>query len=256
MRVLVTGASGFIGAALCRLLLGRGHRVRAAVRAAAPGIAGAEVVRIPDIAADFDRGALVRGIDVVVHLAAIAHRRGVGEAALRRVNVDAAVRLAEAACGAARRLVFVSSVKVHGERSGERALVEGDALRPEDAYGRSKLEAERALEPVAARGNLELVVPRPPLVYGPGVGANFLRLLALVERGLPLPLAAVRNARSLVYLGNLVEALAACAEHPAARGPFLVADAESVSTPELVRRVARALGRPARLWPAPAALLR
>jgi len=259
MRILVTGASGFVGAILCRELVARGHAVRAAVRrAGSPGAAPPELqqVPIPDIAAEFDRRALLDGVDAVVHLAAIAHRSGSLEEELRQVNVDGTVRLAEAAAGFVRRFVFLSSVKVHGEDSGGGTYGEADALRPEDSYGRSKLEAERALTGIAARSGMELVLIRPPLVYGPGVRANFLRLLRWVDSGLPLPFASVHNRRSLIYLGNLVDAIARCAEHPAARGPFLVSDEETVSTPDLVSRIARALGRPARLLPAPPALLR
>jgi nucleoside-diphosphate-sugar epimerase len=259
MRVLVTGASGFVGAVLCRGLVARGHAVRAAVRSAgSPGAAPPELqqVVIPDIAAEFDRRALLEGIDAVVHLAAIAHRSAGSEAELRRVNVDGTVQLAEAAAGFVRRFVFLSSVKVHGEDSGGGAYGEADALRPEDSYGRSKLETERALTGIADRSGMELVLIRPPLVYGPGVKANFLRLLGWVDSGLPLPFASVHNRRSLIYLGNLVDAIALCTEHPAARGPFLVSDVETVATPDLVSRIARALGRPARLLPAPPALLR
>ena len=133
---------------------------------------------------------------------------------------------------------------------------EDDPPRPEDSYGRSKLEAERALTEIAARSRMELVLIRPPLVYGPEVKANFLRLLGWIDSGLPLPFASVRNRRSLIYVGNLVDAIAHCAEHPAARGPFLVSDEESVSTAELVSRIARALERPASLVPAPLWLLR
>ena len=257
MRVLVTGASGFVGTALCRELLARGHMVRAAVRRLIPpGTVPPRLhqILVPDIAAEFDRCALVDGVGTVVHLAAIAHRANQIEGELRRVNCDAAVRLAQAAAG--RRFVFLSSVKVHGEDSGSGTYAEDDALNPQDSYGRSKLEAELALNETAARNGIELVIIRPPLVYGPEVKANFLRLLGWVDSGLPLPFASVRNRRSLVYVGNLVDAIARFAEHPAARGPFLVGDEESVSTPELVSRIARALERPARLFPAPPALLR
>jgi len=250
MRILVTGASGFVGTALCRELLARGHTVHAAVRRLSPpGAVPPDLhqILIPDIAAEFDRRALVDGVGTVVHLAAIAHRSNPVEGELRRVNCDAAVRLAEAAAGLVQRFIFLSSAKVHGE---------DDAPRPEDSYRRSKLEAERSLTEIAARSGLELVLIRPPLVYGPGVKANFLRLLGWIDSGLPLPFASVRNRRSLIYLGNLVDAIARCAEHPAARGPFLVSDEETVSTPELVSRIARALERPARLFPAPPALLR
>jgi len=259
MRILVTGASGFVGTALCRELLARGHTVRAAVRRLVPPSAvppRLQQILVPDIGAEFDRSALVDGVATVVHLAAIAHRSSFDGAELRRVNCDAAIRLAEAAAGSVRRFVFLSSVKVHGEDSGTGTYAEDDALDPQDSYGRSKLEAERALTDTAARCGVELVIVRPPLVYGPGVKANFLRLLGWIDSGLPLPFARVRNRRSLVYVGNLVDAIARLAEHPAARGPFLVGDDESVSTPELVSRIARVLGRPARLLPVPPALLR
>src|SRR5260370_39466898 len=150
----------------------------------------------------------------------------------------------------------MSSVKVHGEDSGGRTYGEEDTLAPEDSYGCSKLEAERALTETAARNGMELAIIRPPLVYGPGVKANFLRLLGWIYSGLPLPFAGVRNRRSLIYVGNLVDAIARLAVHPAARGPFLVSDEESGSTPELVSRCARALERPARLVPVLPALLR
>jgi len=259
MRILVTGATGFVGAALCRKLLARGHTVRATVRRLVSPVAVSrqlQQVLVPDIAAEFDRRALVDNVDTVVHLAAIAHRSNLDDGELRRVNRDAAVRLAESAAGFVRRFIFLSSVKVHGEDSGSGTYAEEDTLDPQDSYGRSKLEAERALTETAARCGIELVIVRPPLVYGPEVKANFLRLLGWVDSGLPLPFASVRNRRSLIYVGNLVDALARFAEHPAARGPFLLSDDESVSTPELVSRVARVLGRPARLLPVPPALLR
>src|SRR6267378_7858761 len=259
MRVLVTGASGFVGTALCREMLARGHSVRAAVRRLTPpGALPSELHQIltPDIAADFDRRALVDGVDAIVHLAAIAHRTNPIKEEMLRVNCDSAVRLAEAAAGLVRRFVFLSSVQVHGEDSGSGAYGEDDALDPRDSYARSKLEAERALTETTARNGMELVLIRPPLVYGPEVKANFLRLLGWADSGLPLPFASVRNRRSLIYVGNLVDAIARCAEHPAARGPFLVSDDETVSTPELVSRITRALERPARLIPVPPALLR
>lgn len=256
MRILVTGATGFVGAALCPALLVRGHTVRAMTRTARAVEPGQlQWVAVPDIAEEFNWRRVLDGIDVVVHLAAIAHRAG-SEAQIRRVNVEATRRLAEAAAGSVRRFIFLSSVKVHGEDSGAGLYSEVDSLRPEDPYGRSKLEAERELTDIAARSGMELVVIRPPLAYGPRVKANFLRLLGWVDSGIPLPFARVRNRRSLIYLGNLVDAITRCMEHPAASGPFLVSDEERVSTPELVSRVARALERPTRLVPAPLAFLR
>ena len=258
LRVLVTGASGFVGAALCRELLARGHAVRAAVRrlTAPPGTAPeAAQVLVPDIAGEFDRRALLEGVDTVVHLAALAHRAA-GEIETRRVNFEGTARLADAAAGLVRRFVFMSSVKVQGDDSRDRAYVETDSLRPEDAYGRSKLEAERSLTELSSRRGMQVALIRPPLVYGPGVKANFLRLLAWVDSGLPLPFASVRNRRSLIYLGNLVDAVVRCVEHQAAQGAFLVSDEEVVSTAELVQHTARALERQARLLRVPLGILR
>lgn len=256
MRILVTGASGFIGTALCRELRVRGHFVRAAVRSAADEEPDRpERVVVTDIAGEFDRGALLHGIDAVVHLAAVGHR-AVDEAMLRRINVEGATRLARAAAGHVRRFVFLSSVKAHGEESSGRAFSETDMPRPEDAYGRAKLEAERSLREIAAGSGMDLAVLRPPLVYGPGVKGNFLRLLRWVDSGWPLPLARIRNRRSLIYVGNLVDAIARCVERPEANGTFLVSDDESPSTPELVSRIANALGRRARMWPVPVSWLR
>jgi len=255
MRILVTGASGFIGKALCRELLARRHTMRTTVRRPDPSESGdLQQVIIPDIAGTFDRRTLVDGVDVIVHLAAIAHRNA-RASELYRVNVDAAVRLAEAAIGTVRRFVFLSSVKVHGEDSGSGAYSEADPLRPEDSYGRAKRDAELALTEIAARGGMELVMIRPPLVYGPGVGGNFLRLLQWVDSRLPLPFASIFNQRSLIHLDNLVDAIAHCVEHPGSPGPVLFSDAESVSTPELMARIARALARPVRLFRIPPELL-
>jgi nucleoside-diphosphate-sugar epimerase len=146
-------------------------------------------------------------------------------------------------------------VKVHGEDSGSGAYSEADPLLPEDCYGRAKRDAELALADIAARGGMELVMIRPPLVYGPGVGGNFLRLLQWVDSRLPLPFASIFNQRSLIHLDNLVDAIAHCVEHPGSPGPVLFSDAESVSTPELMARIARALARPVRLFRIPPELL-
>jgi nucleoside-diphosphate-sugar epimerase len=159
----------------------------------------------------------------------------------RQVNVSGTERLARsAAAGGVRRLVFVSSVKVNGERTEERPFTEDGAPRPEDAYGVSKWEAEQALSRIAAETGLEVVVLRPPLVYGPGVKGNFLRIMSLVARGMPLPLGAIDNRRSFIYAGNLAGAIVQALDAPQATGrTYLVSDGEDVSTPELVRGIAR-----------------
>jgi nucleoside-diphosphate-sugar epimerase len=259
MRIVVTGASGFIGVVLCRELLARGHTLRAVVRHSSPRAikpSALDEIEIPDIAGEFDRRALFEGCDAVVHLAAVAHRAA-DEATLRRVNVDATLRLAEAAAGRVRRFVFLSSVKVHGDDSGNGAYSESDEPFPQDPYGRSKLAAEWELNGLSARTGIEVVAIRPPLVYGPGVKANFLRLLRWINLGRPLPFGRVRNRRSLIYVGNLAAAIVRAVEHSSALGgPLLVSDEEIVSTPELISRIALALGRPMRLVSIPLALLR
>jgi nucleoside-diphosphate-sugar epimerase len=175
----------------------------------------------------------------------------------RRINVEGTRSLAAAALRArVRRFVLLSSVKVHGERSVQ-PFTEVDAPHPEDAYAVSKLEAEAVLKQTLAAGQTQWTILRPPLVYGPAVRANFLRLIRSVARSVPLPLAAIDNRRSLVYVGNLVDAIRTCLEQESAGGrTWLVSDAEDLSTPELVRRLARALGSPARLVPVPVWALR
>jgi nucleoside-diphosphate-sugar epimerase len=215
MRVAVTGASGFIGTALVPALARRGHEVTAVPRGAAPPA----------------------GCDALVHLANIAHA-SVAPDLLREVNVEGTRRAAEQAAAAGIwRMVYVSSAK---------------AIAEDDAYARSKRAAEAALRDV--RG-LEVVVVRPPLVYGPGVRANFLALMRAVDRGWPLPFASIHNRRSFVYLGNVCDAIARCLEAPRAAGTYAVSDGAPLSTPALCRALGAALGRPVRLFPFPPRLL-
>lgn len=258
-KILVTGANGFVGSALCQALEAAGIDHTAAMRVDNGG-PRARVVGELDGATDW-RAALA-GCDTVIHLAARVHvmdERAADPLALfRKVNVDATLHLArEALAHGVRRFVYVSSVKVNGEASGARPFSASDTPAPCDPYGLSKLEAEQGLLALAAGSALEVVIVRPPLVYGPGVKANFLQLIKLVRKGVPLPFALVRNRRSMVALGNLVDLLLLVARHANAPGKvFMVSDGADLSTPQLIAAMAAALGRPPRLWPVPAALLR
>lgn len=263
-RALITGATGFVGRSLCEKMLNSGWLVRGTVRSGKylTGIpTGVEIVQIQSIGPTTDWSLVLNGVGVVVHLAARVHVMNdtVADplAAFREVNVVGTERLARmAAASGVKRFVFLSSVKVNGE-GGNRPYTEQDISAPEDAYGVSKWEAEQALRKIAAETGLEVVIIRPPLVYGPGVKANFLRMLGVINRGILLPLASINNRRSLIYLENLVDAIITCINHPKAAGQtYQVSDGEDVSTPELIRRVAAALGRPARLFPFPPSLLR
>ena len=261
-RVLLTGAGGFIGRILAPALGKAGHRVLAATRTPdAPDDLG-ETVAIPDIGPETPWRDALNGVDSVIHLAARVHVMKVDTpdaiAEFRRVNVDGTRRLAEeAATAGVGRMVFFSTIKVNGEATQGIPFSEQDTSQPGDAYARSKWEAEQALFEVADRTGLEAVVLRPPLVYGAGVGGHFLTLLKVCRAAPPLPLAAITNSRSLIYAGNLADAAIQCLDHPAARGKvYLVRDGDDVSTPELIRRVSAALGRPARLFPFPRPLLR
>ncbi len=318
-RILVTGATGFIGRALIPALVAAGYGVRAAVRgplpardkdrgrdssagtsafpeeqghgwhgpssqSLAPGENGAaaphslarsspspdevlgaraeeeprvEHTQVGDIGPGTRWNGALRDVGAVVHLAARVHvmaQSGSGASAeYQRVNTVGTERLALAAAETGvRRFVFLSTVKVHGEATGARAFTESDPPLPQDAYARSKWEAEQALRRIGARTGMEVVILRPPLVYGPGVKANFFSLLQAIARGLPLPIGAIDNRRSLIFVGNLADAIVKCIEHPAAAGgTFLVRDGEDLSTPELARRLARALDVRPRLLSVP-----
>ena len=259
MRVLVTGASGFAGGPVCRALTAAGHEVTGAVRRESRLPEGTRPVRVGDLGAETDWTDALAGQAVVVHLAARAHvmaeTEGDPTALFRRINRDGAMRLAEqAAAAGVRRLVFISTVKAQGEVGHMRV---GDLPAPVDPYGIAKWEAEQELAAIAARTGLELVVIRPPLIHGPGAKGNLAALLAVLRRGLPLPLASIHNRRSMVGIANLADLIRVCLDHPAAAGhTFLVRDDCDLSTPDLLRRLGRALGRPARLLPFPPILLR
>lgn len=263
MRFLVTGANGFVGNHLCAELLRQGHSVRAALRSASSPIDNVEVAVIGAIDGETNWAEALRDVDSVIHLAARVHvmkdTAADPLAEFLKVNTQGTANLArQAAAAGVKRLIYVSTIKVNGERTAEtQPFVESDKPDPQDAYAISKWRAEQLLQHFAQEAELEVVIVRPPLVYGPGVKGNFISLLAAVNNGIPLPLESVRNKRSLIYSGNLVDALIVCANHPAAAGKtYLVRDGEDVSIPNLVRQIAINLGKPARLLPLPVKLLR
>lgn len=261
MRVLVTGASGFVGRALCPALRYAGHQVIAAVRTGDGLPEGSEACLVDDIGPEMDWTGTLQDIEAIVHLAARVHvMRDVAAdrlAAFRKVNTFGTLHLARAAAEAGiRRFVFLSSVKVLGEASHEGSYTDASPPNPGNPYAVSKWEGETGLSDLAREYCMEIVILRPPLVYGPGVRGNFLSLLRLVYRGVPLPFGSVRNQRSLLSLGNLIDAIRLGLTHPAAPGgTFLLCDGENLSTAELVRRLGAALGRRTSLFPVPVSLL-
>ena len=264
MTVLVTGASGFVGSALCARLLRDGGSVRAAVRSLNSQPGGAEAFAIRSLSSETDWTPALRNVEQVVHLAARVHVMNDKSpdplAEFRRVNVEGTVALArQAAIAGVRRFVFLSSVKVNGEfTEAGHLFTEDDAPAPEDSYAVSKYEAEQLLRQIAAETGMEVVIIRPPLVYGPGVKANFESMMRCLARGVPLPLAAVtNNRRSLVALDNLVGLIVTCLNHPAAANQtFLVSDGKDLSTAQLLKRMGAAIGQPARLFYLPPTLLK
>jgi len=267
MTTLVTGGSGFVGRALLAALVRNDVAVRSSIRVR--GYVGTNIYNthvptylVGDIGPATDWTDALDGVQTVVHLAARVHVMKESAvdplAAFRHVNTLGTTRLASMAAQAGvRRLVYVSTIKVNGESTVDRAFHEDDKLRPSGSYAISKWEAEQALRRISAETGIEIVIVRPPLVYGPGVGGNFLAMLKWMDRGIPLPLASVDNQRSFVGLNNLVSLLMACLSHPRAAGEvFLASDGEDLSTPELLRRTAQALGKSPHLFPFPVSMLR
>lgn len=260
MRVLVTGANGFVGSALCPHLVALGHEVVPAARRQC-GVANSVIVH--DSAS---LNAALRGCDSLIHLAARAHVMRDQEQdplqAFRADNVDTTIELAKRAVEAGvRRFVFMSTIKVNGEETAPgSSFSHDDPVDPKDPYAISKWEAEQGLLEIAQRTGLEVVIIRPPLVYGPGVKGNFASLIKWVQNGIPLPLGAIHNRRSMIALDNLVNFTALCADidaSPNAKGQvFLVSDGEDVSTAELLRKVAKAYRRNSRLFRVPEGLMR
>lgn len=261
MRVLVTGATGFTGPPVCRHLRDKGHEVIAATRRQQVPDGAASCRVVGEIDGETDWLAALADVDAVVHLAGRAHIMNDTAddplAAFRQVNRDGTLRLAQQAAEAGvRRLLFLSSIKVNGEETGDGPYTEAVRSTPADAYGLSKWEAEEGLREIARSTGPEVVILRPPLIYGPEVKANFLTLLRLCRRGLPLPLGSVRNARSLLYVGNLADAIHQAMIQPkAANKTFLLRDGDDLSMPDLLRRISAAMGRKACLLPFPVSLL-
>ena len=265
-RILVTGANGYVGRAFCARARELVRPVRVAVRqgASLPDAPHADLMTMGSIGSSTDWHAALTGCNTVLHLAARVHVMNDNAPdplqAFREVNTLGTLQLArQAATAGVRRFVFVSSIKVNGEATTHGSpFTASDAPAPEDPYGISKAEAEAGLRQIAAETGMQVVIVRPPLVYGPGVKANFAALVRALQRGLPLPLGAVTdNRRSLVALDNLVDLLITCMDHPdAANQTFLVSDGEDLSTTGLLQRLGQAMGRPARLIPVPPALLK
>jgi nucleoside-diphosphate-sugar epimerase len=263
-QVLVTGATGFVGSTLCRTLVSRGYAVRAAMRqniVDGPATTGMAIFPIGEMGSDTTWRHALHGCDAVVHLAARVHvmrdRSSNPLAAFRAVNVDATRQLLkQAAESGVRRFVFLSTIKVNGEMSVGKPFRESDPPAPLDPYAISKWEAEKAVIDLCNRAGMEFTILRPPLVYGPGVGGNFARLLKAVDRGVPLPFGALRNRRSLIYVENLADLIAVSLGDSVAAGKTYLVSDDDVSTPELIRRTAVALGKQARLISVPLWLLR
>ncbi|OFX12873.1 MAG: hypothetical protein A2516_05730 [Alphaproteobacteria bacterium RIFOXYD12_FULL_60_8] len=260
-HVLVTGANGFVGSAVCKLLLARGHQVSGAVRR--PKTLPPEITprKIDDIGPATDWMDALFTVDTVIHLAArvhVMHETAKDPLAhFRKVNTEGTLHLArQAAAQGVRRLVFVSTIKVNGEATEGRGFTEFDPADPADPYAQSKWEAEQGLKEIAAKTGLEVVIVRPPLVYGPGVKGNFRSLIELCAKHIPLPLKNVLNRRAVIYVDNLAHALVTCATADKAAGQtYLVRDDTEPSTPKLVEMICAAMGKKPRLIAVPAKVL-
>jgi len=265
MKVLLTGATGFVGSAVAKQFAEQENtQVLAAVRQKCGDLPDRiEQLVVGELTSDTDYGDMFDGLDVVVHCAARVHVMNDDVTdpleEFRKVNVEGTLNLAsQAAKAGVKRFVFISSIKVNGEvTSNHTPFTPDDSYIPTDPYGLSKWEAEQGLGVLAEETGLEVVIIRPPLIYGVGVKANFLKMIETVQKGIPLPLGAVYNKRSLVALDNLVNFIVLCTHHPrAANQIFLISDGEDVSTTELLQKVGKVLGKPARLIPVPVPFMR
>lgn len=263
MRILVTGANGFVGKSLCAALNAQGNYVLAVSRAGQQSLIHSELVILEKIDASTAWNDALTNVNVVIHLAARVHvmqEHAVDPLAeFRKVNVDGTLNLAkQAAQLGVKRFVFVSSVKVNGERTIiNQPFTADDTPQPQEPYGQSKLEAEQGLMLIAQQTGMEVVIVRPPLIYGAGVKANFASMLKLIRSGWPVPLGdVVHNRRSFVGIDNLVDFLLVCITHPAAANQvFMVSDGEDLATAELFRRLGEAIGHPAKLFTVPTRLV-
>jgi len=262
MNILVTGANGFVGKSLCLELIRQGQTVRAVTRSANLQVENIKAMSVCNIDGKTDWAYALLGVNVVIHLAARVHVMKDNAidalAEFRKVNVDGTLNLAwQAVEAGVQRFIFISSIKVNGEGSllGQVYTAE-DQPAPVDPYGISKREAEDALRQLANETGMEVVIIRPPLIYGPAVKANFKRMMHWLDKGIPLPLGSIHNQRSLVALDNLIDLIITCTHHPAAANQiFIAGDGEDLSTTELLRRMAAALGKKAWLVPVPESIL-
>ncbi len=266
--ILLTGATGFIGRQLPCKLSEKGYSLVLGVRDpfrvdVSEKLFGQYAIKRFDLtAADNDYIDLLTSTDVVIHLAGLAHKKTVNEQGLASINGNGTARLVEEAVRyGVQRFIYLSTIKVHGGSTAaingiDQAVTEQSSLSPQDGYSNSKCAAEQAIMAACSGSSTEFVTLRPPLVYGPGVKANFLRLLQTVAAGIPLPLASLDNCRSLIYVENLCDLVVQCIDHPGVSNQAFVIRDENVSTPGLVAKIAAAFGKPARLFPFPVALLK
>lgn len=250
LNILLTGVTGFVGNRLLTMLKEKGHQCRAAIRRPSSTVdVQTDSVVVGEIDAQTDWHEAVKDMDVVVHLAARVHVMNDQSdnplLEFRKINLEGTRSIAEAAVKAGvKRFVYISSIKVNGEATNGSSFTAQDVPSPSDPYAISKWEAEKALQEISKQTGLEVVVVRPPLVYGPGVKANFLNLIRLVRKRIPLPLAGIKNKRTLVARDNLADLIMTCCEHPAAPGHvFLAGDDESVSTAELITKIANSFAQ-------------
>ena len=262
MHVLLTGSTGFVGKALMSTLRTKRHEISAPMRAQSESSASLNSFLVGDINAATNWSTVLQGADAVVHLAARVHvMRDTADNPLkefRSVNTEGTLNLArQAAAAGIRRFIFLSTIGVNGNSTSHgKIFTETSASLPHDPYSVSKHEAEVGLRAISKSTGMKIVIIRPTLVHGNKAPGNFGKLTRLVAKGLPLPLASIDNRRSLVGIDNLVDFIITCLEHPAAANEtFLVSDGEDLSTPDLIRRMARAMDRPARLLPVPKSVL-